>query len=95
MAERRNDAAAEDRREGEPATGVDPADVLALCGHPVGATPRRGLCHRCYRKLYEAGCPLPPKTTPGPVPLDPLGSWVRSLPEDVRRRIAALIMEAP
>ena len=81
-----------------PATGVhrkvDPAEVLALCGHPVGATPRRGLCHRCYRKLSEAGCPLPPKLAPGPTSLDPLVSWIRSLPDDVRRRIAAPLMEA-
>ena len=75
-----------------PAAQAEPP-ALALCGHPPGATPRRGLCHRCYRKLREADCPLPPKLVPGPATLDPLVSWVCSLPDDVRRRIGALLME--
>lgn len=67
--------------------------TLALCGHAPGTSPRRGLCQRCYRKLLEAGLPLPPRLAPGPAPLDGLASWARSLPDDVRRRMLAALME--
>jgi len=70
--------------------------VLALCGHcEITRAFRRGLCRSCYRKLREAGCPLPPASLPGPEGTPALERWVRSLPDDVRREIAALLMEDP
>lgn len=87
---RETSAAAEGPHE-EPVTGVHRR--LALCGHDLGTSPRRGLCQRCYRKLVEAGCTLPPAGKPGPEATPALERWVRSLPDDTRRRIAALLME--
>lgn len=82
--------AAADAPPEEPVTGVHRR--VALCGHDLGAAPRRGLCQRCYRKLVESGCPLPPAGKPGPDPTPALERWVRSLPEETRRQIAALLL---
>lgn len=75
---------------------AEPTTAPTLCGHTPGASPRRGLCQRCYRKLLEAGLPMPPRLRPGPDPdrVDVVAAWVRTLSEDVRRRLSAALMEA-
>jgi hypothetical protein len=70
-----------------------PELVLATCGHlaPSGSL-RRGLCDACYRKLRAEGCPLPPKGSRWD-DYDGLAAWARALPDDVRRRLLAALME--
>lgn len=77
-----------------PADAHAPAPLeLALCGHSPGASPRRGLCDACYRKLSAEGLPLPPRRSRWD-DHDGLAAWARGLPDDVRRRLLAALMEA-
>lgn len=96
---RETSAAADAPPDPEPATGVHekPARVRGICGHcDLAPRFRRGLCRSCYRKLSEAGCPLPPaRPTRVPDPTPALERWVRTLSDETRRQIAALLMGEP
>lgn len=79
----------------ETEVAAGPTTAPTLCGHTPGASPRRGLCQRCYRKLLEAGLPMPPRLRSGPDPADVIAAWVSTLSDDVRRRLSAALMEFP
>lgn len=65
--------------------------VLADCGHEARpADLRRGMCVSCYRKLREAGCPLPPKRCRWD-DYDPLARWAATLSPETRARILAAL----
>ncbi len=69
--------------------------VLADCGHTARLVDlRRGVCVSCYRKLREAGCPLPPKRHRWD-DYDPLVAWAQSLPAETRARILAALRADP
>lgn len=77
----------------EPVTGVHrlPLAARPICGHGTRVY-ARGLCRSCHRKLSEHGLPLPPCRSRWDG-YDGLAAWVRSLPDDVRRRLSAALME--
>jgi hypothetical protein len=65
--------------------------VLASCGHRARpADIRRGMCLCCYRKLREAGCPLPPRASRWD-DYDPLAAWVLTLDNATRARLLAAL----
>lgn len=81
---------------GNPSTPARPPCLLCAC------TPawKRHLCRSCYRKLREAGCPLPPRLPRrgGPAPAyrtaaSTLAAYVRCWPRAARARLLLALQE--
>jgi hypothetical protein len=60
-----------------------------LCASETAKVERRGLCWACYRKLRDAGLPLPLRLCDRPS--DPLAAWAHMLALPQARRVLAAL----
>lgn len=63
--------------------------VCDLCASSSAKVERRGLCWACYRKLRDAGLPLPLRLCDRPS--DPLAAWAHMLSLPQARRVMAAL----